>query len=851
MLVINRFCGLLGLFIFLFSINVNAQKGSISGEIVDSESKEKIPFASIALFQQEDSNPVKGVVSDEYGVFELKKIPEGNYRLVISFMGYNADTLGSITLNQQNTDVKLGALPLDQSVIKLEGIEVQGMANTVSTDLDRRTYKADDFETAKGGTAVDLLNKLPSVSVGPDGKVSLRGTTQFVVYLNGKPTQMEPSVLLASLSADDIENIEVITVPSARYDAQGKGGIINVVTKKTLMQGLSLRANALVGGAPWGNLEDPLSGYEMNDSRYGGGFNYTYVKNKFNFYGGYYYNMKNVNGDRVGDARILQEDGSYYHMVASGERPEWYENYSANYGADYRFSDRSVLSAAYYYGRRKEGRSAFYVYNNFYGDVDKNPIDGVPVDDTWIYNPNTDNRYGTFQSVNVDYKINFDDISTLSASVLYEHSSLTRALDNKNYAYDKPSETIGELEEHFKQEDDTPLDGFRISLDYDRNLDNGHTLSFGLQPQILSQEGSFTYDTFNVESNEWGSYTELENSIDLFRGVYSGYVDYSGNSEKLEFALGLRLEYTDQTLEMSNPNYFNIFDRPAESTYEVNQLNWFPNVHFNWAVSENDGLLLAASRRINRPPTKSMAPFLYRRHYEVYAVGDPALEPEYISNIDLTWDKIVGNQNFTLTGFYRGTENAVFRVNTVYQEENVLIRSYTNAGNTQSLGAELNANFVSGEKIKLFLGGSLYNYRVEGDIFGYQEKNESTNWSLKGNVNWLATDAFKFTLDFDFKSATVTAQGANELFYLANVAINYTPPKVNGLSFAMRVIDILGSNIQGLNTRAYNSDGVQIFYQEVQYNRYGPIVELGVNYALNMQGKSKKKDKDTFGDEQF
>lgn len=850
MKVINQVCGLIGLLIIVFVNVAFAQKGTITGEITDSESNEKIPFASIALYQQDYSNTQNGVVSDENGNFKLSKIPYGNYNLIVSFMGYDTDTLGSITVTQHNADVKLGTLPLVQSILSLEGIEVQGLSNTVSTDLDRRKYKADDFETAKGGTAVDLLNKLPSVSVGPDGNVSLRGTTEFMVYLNGKPTQLEPSILLAQLSADAIENIEVITVPTARYDAQGKGGIINIVTKKSLTEGLSLAANALVGGAPWGNLEDAMSGYEMNDMRYGGGLNYTYVKNNITFYGGYYYNKKNVNGDRVGDARILQENGSYYHMVASGERPEWYENYAANYGADFRLSDRALLSAAYNYGKRTEGRSAFYVYNNFYGDVDKYPIDGIPVDDSWIYNPNTDIRNGTFHSANIDYKINFDDISTLSASVLYEHSKLSRALDNKNYAYDKSTETIGELQEHFRQVDETPLDGFRLSLDYDRNLSNGHTVAFGLQPHVLSQEGSFSYDTFNVENNEWGTYTDLNNSVDLFRGVYAAYADYSGNSEKFEFALGLRLEYTDQTLDMSNPNYFNIFDRPAESRYVFNQLNWFPNIHLNWAISDNDGVLFAASRRINRPPTKNMAPFLYRRHYEVYAVGDPALEPEYISNLEMTYDKSLGNQNFTLTGFYRGTENAVFRVNTVYQEENVLIRSYTNAGNTQALGAELIANIVAGDKVKVFLGGSLYNYRVEGDIFGYQEKNESTNWSLKGNANWLASDAFKFTVDFDLKSATVTAQGANELFYMANAAINYTPQKLNGLSFALRGIDLLASNIQGLNTRAYNSEGIQIFYQEVQYNRYGPIVELGINYALNMNGKSKKK-KNTFGEEQF
>ena len=215
------------------------------------------------------------------------------------------------------------------------------------------------------------------------------------------------------------------------------------------------------------------------------------------------------------------------------------------------FSEKeiAILSAAYYYGNRKEGRSAFYVYNTFYGDVDKNPITGIPVDEEWIYNPNTDNRYGIFHSGNIDYSIKLDDRSNLSASFLYEHSSLSRELDNKDYAYDKPTETIGELHRHFRQADDTPLDGFRISLDYDKTLGNGHVLSFGLQPQILQHKGTFSYDTFNVEQKQWGSYSDLENAIDLYRGIYSGYGDYSGKSDKFEFALGLRLEYTDQNMD--------------------------------------------------------------------------------------------------------------------------------------------------------------------------------------------------------------------------------------------------------------------------------------------------------------
>ncbi|MCK5280470.1 MAG: carboxypeptidase regulatory-like domain-containing protein, partial [Cyclobacteriaceae bacterium] len=357
--------------IFFSLISVYAQKGNLSGVVVDETSNDNIPFASVALFDDGDDIPAVGSITDDSGNFALKNIAPGNYKLVVSFIGYNSKTIENVTLTHESAKVNLGKVVLIPANINIKEVEVTAMQNTVSTKIDRKVYSTNDFETAKGGTAVDVLNKLPSVSVNPDGEVSVRGTTDFMVYLNGKPTQLEPSVLLAQLSADAIENIEVITVPTARYDAQGKGGIINVVTKRTGVEGLSLFANALVGGAPWGHLEDPLSGYKMNDTRYGGGINYVYVKNKISFYGGYYYNKKNINGDRIGDARILQENGSYYHMVASGERPEWFENYAANYGLDFRLSKKSVLSAAYYYGRRTEGRSAFYVYNNFYGDIDK------------------------------------------------------------------------------------------------------------------------------------------------------------------------------------------------------------------------------------------------------------------------------------------------------------------------------------------------------------------------------------------------------------------------------------------------------------------------------------------------
>lgn len=835
--------------LFLATVAGIAQTSNLKGKVTDQQTQSVIPFASVAIHKSGSDIPLDGTTTTNEGLFEIKKVKSGTYDIVFSFIGYEKKVINNVSVNGDKiTDI--GVVKMKTSSVNLDAIEVKAMKKASSAKIDRKSYSVSDFETAKGGTAVDVLNKLPSVSVSPDGAVSVRGTDDFIVYLNGKPTQMDPSMLLAQISGNSIDNIDIITVPSARYDAQGKGGIINISTKKSAGEGLSVSANMLAGGGPWNNLTDKYSDYKLNDDRYGGGLNIFYVKNNLTLYGSANFNERNVNGMRTGDARLLQKDGSYYHMVASGERPEWYKYHSINGGIDYKINDKSDISASYFYANRNEGRSAYYVYRNLYGDINKKPVTGIDPAESYIYNPNTDNRYGKFHTANVDYKLKLDNSDELSISAFYEHSELDRNLDNLDYAFDNGRKTVNELKRHFNQTDDTPLDVYRLSVDYSKKLDNGHSLNFGFQPQFYSIGGSNSYDTLDVATKKWGDNEIFDNSIDMDRSIIAGYFDYSGSIGKLNFMAGLRLEYTDQELKIENPKYFNIFNRDPKSKYTVNQLDWFPTLHIDYNITKSDKINFAASRRISRPPVKNMAPFLYRRHYEVYVVGDPSLEPEYLTKAEISYDKKIGHQSFNITGFYRGTDNAIFRVNTVYDKENVLIRSYTNSGNTQSLGAELNANLSLASFLKLYLGGSLFNYKVEGDIFGYKENSSSTNWSLKGNANFIITDEIKFTADFNLKSATVTAQGKNELFYMTNAALSYSPKQLKGWDFSLRALDILNSNTKGLNTRAYDSSGKQIFFQETEYIRQGTIIEIGAAYKFNIN-KSKKAKKDAFGSKEF
>ncbi|MBN2480721.1 MAG: TonB-dependent receptor [Bacteroidales bacterium] len=827
------------------------QNGSISGIITDKNNGDIIPYATVAIIPQNNESSIKVTNSGDDGNFLVENLASGVYDVMISFIGYTADTISDILITEQQQRINIGNIRLSAYSVAIDEVIVKAAPQTITSKIDRITYRTGDFETARGGNAVDVLNKLPSISVDPNGMVSVRGTPDFMVYLNGKPSQMEPSLLLAQISADAIESIDVIVVPTAKYDAQGKGGIINITTKKTGTEGLSVSANGLIGGAPWGNATSRLGNFDKNDNRLGGSLNLLYMKSKIAVYGGLYYNKKNVNGSRPAYARLLQDNGSYLHMVADGDRPEWYEYYTANAGIDYQLSNNSRITMFYFYGNRTEGRSALYLYHNYFGDIDKNPVIDVPVDENWIYNPNKRNRIGIFHTVNLDYTKKFNNESDLKISLLYEHSELKRNMENRHFAYETSTKAIGDLKKHFQQNDYTPLDGYWLSIDYKKELSNGHLLELGLQPQYFQTSGTFSYDTLDVLNEIWGDFRDFENAIEFTRGVYSGYVDYSGNIGKIDLIAGLRLEYTDQAMDIENPDYFTIFERITKPRYEVSRLDWFPSLHLNYGYSEMTKLSFAVSRRISRPVLSNMTPFLYREHFEVYVVGDPALKPEYLTNFDLSFNQKIGKQNFTLTGFYRTTDNIVYRVNTVYPEENVLIRSYTNSGNSRSIGMEYTASVLAGKFLRFLFSSSLYNYRVEGDIFGYKENNRSTNWSIKGNASFIFSGSLVLTADFDMKSATVTTQGRNEMLYMANLAVNYTPQRLPGLGFTLKTLDILRSNSTRLNTRAYNIDGVQIFYQETEYARYGPIVEFSVSYDLNMEGKSGKKTDSNFGREQF
>jgi len=842
-----------------------AQRGSLEGAIVDQSTEEKVSFATVAILKSGEEKAFTGTVSDENGAFLLDQVPEGSYEVMISFVGYRSKSIPDVQLTSAAWNVDLGTIGLEREAIGIEEVEVRAAAQTSVTRIDRKTYRASEFETARGGTAIDVLGKLPSVTISSENDILVRGSSDFVVYLNGKPTAMDASVLLGQIPSENIENVDIITIPTSSFDAQGKGGIINITTKRNTSTGLTVMATGMLGGTPWKNGTDIYSNHKLDNNRVNGGLTLNYNQGSLSVHAAVSYSHKNNKG--IGDIyTYMYQDGSrpypntWYILDGMGARPKWDENLYTNFGLDYRLGESSDISANYQFSRRHNGRAAHYKYDTYFTDgTEGSPLPGTLYE---LYNPNDIHRRGTFQNFSLDYRFNQPGSFSLTASFLYERSDLEQTIENMEFPYagevlyyDYYSDNRGDPVFHSYQRDATPLDAYRASVDYERFFDNGNSLKLGASSQLVRLEGDYEYDTVNANTGDFEGFDFYNNSIVLDRDVYAVYTEFSGKRNKLSYILGLRIEYMDQLMDVSSTRYFEevyeVFGETGrdydETKFEQNKFDVFPTLHLSYEMDELNTFTLASAYRINRPPAKNMALFLYRRHQEIFEMGDPLLEPEYSWNADLSYERVLGDHNMSLTGFLRSTTNAIYRVNRLdYDLANtggVLLRSYTNAGNQLAVGGELGFNLFFFERIKWFVGGSIYQFNVESNesLFGDQSSSSSLNWDAKSNLSWALFDPLKLNVDYSIKSRTVTPQGEDLQYQILNLALTYTPDKLEGWNFYIKMLDIAGTNQSGGYTAATEGP-TAVFRRDWVYDYEGQIFELGFSWTFNQQKAKEKQE---------
>ena len=633
----------------------------IIGYVQDSTQAKAVEFASIALYNKATGKAIDGTVADEKGKFALTKLVAGEYRALITFVGFQNKTIDNLTLaNGQSLD--LGVIKLSSSIKTLAEVTVTGQAALIEEKVDRLVYNADKDITAKGGDATDILRKVPLLTVDLDGNVSLRGSSNIRVLINNKPSTIVASSVadaLKQIPADQIKTVEVITSPSAKYDAEGSGGIINIITKKNSLQGLNLNVDSGVG-----NRGSTLS------------LNGNYRKGKAGFtLGGFgrasYNTITKTNLDQTsqvnGVSTLTRQTGDGHSSFLFGQY---------NLGFDYDLAKNQSLTAGVRYGVRNMNNQQDLVTQLF--------TNGTPGS---VANRNVDtkNLSGTVDA-NIDYLHTFKPQQEWSISTLYSRNDLT---NNFNADLLNGSNALTGRQQNLNKNVNQE---FTVQTDYQTPIRKNQLLEFGAKGIIRQVNSDYRY----LLAGPTGGFTTENNGTQgallYHQNIAAGYTSYTYTTkQRYTFKGGLRYEHTFIDASTEKDGTLGIGDYGV-LVPSVNASKTFKGTTFK----------LGYNRRIQRPGLQQLNPNFNAANPQNITIGNPSLRPELTNNFELGLSKTIKKTFINATFFGRVTNNAITQVSRPSDTlAGAIVTTYQNIGRQYTYGTNIFGNVAVTSKINV------------------------------------------------------------------------------------------------------------------------------------------------------
>ncbi|MGJ7033627.1 TonB-dependent receptor domain-containing protein [Niabella hirudinis] len=804
------------LFSFAFWLQLPAQQLTVTGTIADSATQAPLEAASVT------AQTGQSVLSGKNGVFSISIPATDRKPLFISYTGYRSR---SLELPSASSMIDLGTIYLQSNAVSLEAIVVQGKKPPVSFKVDRQVYNAGQFANASSGTGVDVIRNLPAISVNALGEISFRGSSSFLVLINGKPTQGDPATVLSQLPAAAIENIEVITSPSAAYDADGKAGILNIITKTGIEDGWMVQSNVMYGLPPVNDFDNA-----HHPQRFGADISAGYRKNKWDISGGLNYLRNDISGYREGNVYTIR-DGVKTVLPSTGERSYKRYNYGGRLAASYQANPRNFISAGFYIGKKFQLREADLIYHNYRQRVQTGEV-FAPFT---YYNANTQEKEGLFSLANLDYTHQFSKASSIALGALYEHAGLSGNTYNRNLYYPNTSDTI----QFTHNPNRNPLNAFRIKADYTQKLGTQLTLQGGYQFRYDLQDGNFTYYTKILGTPDYATDPEFTSQVKTINRIHAGYVQLNGQARKLNYNLGARLEYSERDLSFSK----------GEDEQQLTLNNFFPSAQFRYALTDLSTLRAGYNRRIKRTNNYELNPFPEREHSETLEQGDPHLLPELTGTYELGWERKLGGGSFFLTLYHQRIQNPIQRVNKVYNDS-ILNRVFTNAGMAFQTGVETNLNMNLTPWWQCVLGGNVYKYKIDGEIFNGTLPVSNSSWvyTINSSQNFTLPSNWLLQLSVNYLSERVTAQGEDSRFLTPHFTVKKTT-KDKRWYFQLQWLNIDAgmkeSNRQRITTYGAN------FYTTTNYIYEPDQFQLSMGFNLSRRNRKIQLPQSEMGEKEF
>ena len=800
--------------IFIFFLITLASLGQsrkivLSGIISDAESSEPLPYATVSVYNR-NGDLADGGIADENGVFKLN-LPPNDYSLNFEYIGFESVT---IDIKPYPNNINIGTVKLISSFDSLEGVDVVGQSAEVEIRLDKRVYNVSKNNLIRGGTVSDVLENVPSVSVDIDGNIELRGNNNVRILVDGKPSGLiglGGIDALTRLPAESIEKVEVITSPSARYQAEGTTGIINIILAKRFLKGLNGVFNLSAG---------------RNDT-YSGSANLNYRNGKFNFFTNSGYSDRTNKGRAVQDNVYTDPLESVERYVEERQFNRRRQGFNVNIGLDYQMTEKTSLTMSYLTNERDGDDSTINEQSQY-------QIDGVLV--TNRYEKEIDREDSNQFSVDFEHQFNKQG-HKLTATLQTEKNDETETSDiNSFFENGQPSDdseinrTVENQERNLAQLDYVfPIDkNTQFEAGY-RGTDNKRKIDF--EVQIIDENDNATVDE------------NLSNVLDFEQEVHALYSQYGKKFNTFSFLAGLRFENT------------RIFVEQLDSSSPLNNKSYndyFPTLNLGWEISPTASITLGYNRRISRPNAWTLNPFQSRSSKTSYFQGNPKLDPSYSNGIDIGYLKQFKKVTLNSSVYYRKSTDAVSRVAIVTDEtvfvngiETPVIRRLPiNLGTEEQFGVEFNTSLRLIKGMRTNASVNFFRRIEKGNYQGISYDSNNTSWSGNLSNSYRLPFAVQSQFSVRYRGPNESSFGKSKGFLYTDLALSKDILNDNAtINFRFSDLFNTGKYDYQTITPVAVTDGI--------YQRREPTYTLTFTYRFRQEKNRQRGRRGSYGQGDF
>lgn len=775
--------------------------GTVKGKVIDKTHNIPVEYASIAFYSLRDSSLVTGGITNEKGEFLIEKVPGGRYYSEVQFIGYTTLKLEPFAVNPKNIEVSLGTILLEPSSENIEGVVVTGQKQMLTHNLDKKVFNVEKNINSEGGSALELMESIPSVQVDMEGNVSLRGSQNVTILVDGKPSTYTS---IEEIPAGIIESIEVITNPSARYDPDGLSGIINIVLKKKRDPGYHAMVMLNAG----------------TGDKYNGTLNVNYREDKINVFTNISYRQHKMMGETLSDRITTMSNSNQSTLLQDQDFTRQGQFVTLGGGLDYFINNSNTLTLSGGYNSRD-----FDIWDITQTDLK------MPLQTTQYQRENVGSMGGSSYNLALNYKLNGKQKGQELTADVFFNSML--GLNNSDMSQ---VWNIGSFANLYEQSE-TDFNGnvFTMQTDLVQPVGNGGRIETGLKAMTRSQDNDYIFRS--LISNTWTPDLMRNNNFIYSEQQFSAYAIYSNTfaDGKFSYQGGIRAEqaFTDADQKATN-------DAPIKRDF----LNFFPSAHIKWEINEKNSAQVAYSKRVNRPNTRFLNPFIDYTDPLNLSMGNPWLNPELTNSFEISYYYNLPKTKLNATVYQRYTTDIATRIVEV-DNEGIAWSTFQNIDKSNITGFEgvVSQTIAPWWKVN---GNFNYSQIKLTSSFLDEKSSKGDSWSVRGTSSWNIGKNVELQATGNYRSPSVSVggsmrfwqsgggQGTTEAMYWFDLGMRINVLKNKG-SINIRVSDILNS--MNFKSQTWGDN----FTSSIQRTRESRIIFVGFSYRINEYKARKDK----------